>query len=382
VLAAALLLMAGSAFAAGHGGGGHSGGGRSGGGHSSGGHSVGGSHSSGGGSGHYAVPRSGGSGSGSHGHGQDRQPSFHGHDGGHHGGGFHGGGRGYYPYFYGGGYWPGLFFGWYWDDWGWDPYGYPYRYGYGYGHDYPYGYGHGYGREDREDMGALDLDISPGQTQVYVNGEKLGIVDNFDGWPQYLWLPKGTYDVVFYLEGYKTLARQVTVYPGVVIDMDDRMEQGPSTLPQDLQTKTHERRDERERYERDRSDRIDRGERGERDGGDWRDRVPEHRRHRSDDADRDGRYDRKDRDDRDGRDGHAGNGGWLSIKVEPEDASVYLDGQFVGTGSDLGRLERGLKVSPGKHHLAIVRPGRKAEEQDFDVTAGQNVRVQVDLDEN
>jgi len=55
---------------------------------------------------------------------------------------------------------------------------------------------------------------------------------------------KGTYDVAFYLDGYKTVARQISIYPGNVIDIDDRMESGPSVRPEDLATKTHERRDE------------------------------------------------------------------------------------------------------------------------------------------
>jgi len=310
---------------------------------------------------------------------------FHGHDGFHGNGGFHGGfhghdgfhgfhGRGYYPLGIGFdfGYWPGLYFGlgwgwgWGWDGWGWGyPYGYPYGYG-PYAERYGYGYGGGgYDSSSRDDMGALDLDISPGDTQVYVNGEKLGTVDDFDGWPQYLWLPKGTYDIVFYREGYKTLARQVSIYPGLVIDMDDKLEHGQSILPQDLQTKTHERRDDRMRYEQERSDRIDRGQWDprSRDDDNWRDRA--HRGHdRSDDSN--------------GR-SMSSDAGWLRLNIEPEDSSVYLDGRFVGTGSELGSMQNGLKVSPGKHHLAVVRPGRKSVERDFDATAGQDVKLSIEL---
>jgi hypothetical protein len=372
VLFAALLLAASSAWAAGHSGG-HSGGGRSGGGHSSGGGrtavhspSSGSSHGSGG-SWHNSGGRTA-IGSGTH-HGPSRQPSHHGN------GGFHGGrgGRGYYPYGYGYGYWPGLSIGlgWGWDGWGgWGyPWGYPYGSGYGYGPGYGYGE---YDRYSRDDMGALDLDISPGDTEVYINGEKLGTVDDYDGWPQYLWLPKGTYDVVFYRNGYKTLSRQVSVYPGLVIDMDDRLEQGQSVLPQDLQTKTHERRDDRMRYEKERSDRIDRGQWDprKRDDDNWRDRAHRGRDRRDQGADRE--------DDSNGR-AVSSDASWLRLDIDPEDSSVYLDGRFVGTGSELGSLQNGLKVEPGKHHLAVVRPGRKSVERDFDATAGQDVKLSVDL---
>jgi hypothetical protein len=98
----------------------------------------------------------------------------------------------------------------------------------------PGGQGSSEGPAPRDERGALDLDISPGRTQVFLDGEKIGTVDNFDGWPRYLWLPQGTYQLVFYLDGYKTLVRNMTIVPGMVIDMDDHMQRGPSTRPEDL----------------------------------------------------------------------------------------------------------------------------------------------------
>ena len=273
---AALLLLGLplTAQSRGHAGGGGGGGDRSahssgggshassGGGHSSG-HSGGG-HSSGGRTAH-GVP--GGSAGG------QRQPG-HGH-----GGIGHGGGRGfwrgghfyYYPFGFGFGFWPGY----YWDGWYGDPYYYPPSYG---GDGY-------YDREGDHEEGALDLDVSPGRTHVFVNGEDLGIVDRYDGWPGYLWLPEGTYDVAFYLPGYKTIARQITIYPGSVIDIDDRMEKGNSVRPEDLVTKTHERRDERLRFEHERQERIDR-QNGDDDDQDWHDRVRHDRGAMRDDAER------------------------------------------------------------------------------------------------
>jgi hypothetical protein len=362
VLAVALVLIAGTTFA-GDRSSAHHGSGSSGRTAVS---SGGGSHSSGGGSSHSsgtrtAVPTGSGGSSGA----PSRQPPTHHSHGGHfgHGGGFNGGFYGgYYPYYYPYGFWPRFWWGWYWDD---DYYREP----------YPYGYGHRYGYGSRDEMGALDLDLSPARTQVFVDGEMVGTVDDFDGWPQYLWLPKGTYDVVFYLDGYKTLARQVTIYPGLVIDMDDRMEPGQSTRPQDLVPKTHERRDSRIDYERDRAERIDRGTWDHRgDEGDWHDRAPRHE-------------DRgmppqppKGEADREGRSAPSGDAGWLRLAVTPEDASVYLDGRFVGTGSELAGMQGGLKVAVGVHHLAIVRPGREPEERDFEVAAGEQIKLDVDLD--
>lgn len=302
-----------------------------------------------------------------------RQPPSRGDRGGrgdrhHRGGGHFYYGGGYYPYHYpygwgNYGFWPG-FYGWWWG-------GYPYH---GYG-NYPGGY------YDRDRAGALDFDVHPGRTEVHVDGQYVGKVDGFDGWPRYLWLPKGTYDVVLYLDGYKTVARQISVYPGSVIQIDDRMEPGDSVRPEDLVSKSTERRDERLRYERERRERMNRGEDDY--DEDWRDRVRRDR-GRMRDHDRDDRADRDDyaeRDRNDGRDGRdSEEKGRLVLDVEPEDASVYLDGRFVGTGSELALMRDGLPVTPGEHRLAIVRPGRKAEEREFDVEAGEEVEIEVELE--
>jgi hypothetical protein len=366
----AALLVLGLPLAAqgrgGHGGGG-GGGGRSahstGGGSHSGGNSGGGSSS--GGHTAHGVP-GGGSNGGQH------QPGTH--------GGFHGGhgfyGHGFYYPYYGFGIWPS--FSWWWYD---DPYYYPGYYGYpGYG-----GYGGGYDHYDHDRAGALDLDVSPGRTHVFVNGEDLGIVDRYDGWPGYLWLPKGTYDVAFYLDGYKTIARQITIYPGTVVDIDDRMEHGESIRPEDLVSKSHARRDERMNYERQRREELQRQDGDDEDQG-WRDRVRHDRGAMRDDDDQGQDMDRHDTDRHEGRydDRHDGprdsSRAHLRLSVEPQDASVYLDGQFVGTGTDLSLLHAGLPIAPGTHRLSVVRPGHKAVEKEFDVKDGGDVRLDIALE--
>jgi hypothetical protein len=265
----------------------------------------------------------------------------------------------------------GSYFGWGWGGWGgwgwWGPSYYPYYDPYYYGGGYPR---HSYGRGD--ELGALDLDVSPGRTQVYLDGQYIGKVDAFDGWPQHLWLEKGTYDLAFYLDGYKTVARQVSVYPGVVMSFEDSMEPGDAVRPEDLVTKTHDRRDDRLRNERDQQQRADRGDsRDDRgDDSDWRDRVRRDRERRGPEARR------SDSSRIDARE----EPGRVRMKIEPEDASVYLDGRFLGTGDELGELHRGLLVDPGEHRLAVVRPGHKSEETEFSIESGQEIELEVELE--
>lgn len=333
--------------------------------------------SSGGSEPRVAVPRTGG---GNDGPSRQRphNPSGSGHGDWNHGGG------GYYGGHYGGYYGPGSYYygpywgwgwgfgSWWWDDYYW--YGPPYsHYGrYGYGNRYGYGYG-----DDRYGTaGAVDIDVSPGKTEVWIDGRYTGTADDFDGFPQYLWLDRGTYDLVLYREGYKTIARQITIRPGQVISMGDRLQPGESVRPEDLATKTHERRDERIRSEEERREEIAR--RGNDGMDDWRDRA-RRRMEERDRYDNDGREEER-AEERSMSEDSADGTGHLRLDVEPSDASVYLDGRFVGTGIDLQRSRNGIRLEPGEHRIAVVRPGHKAEEQEFTVAAGEDVELEFELE--
>jgi|GEM_PF-583423 len=415
----AMLFAGQPALAMSHGGGG--GGGHSGGG--GGGHASGGSHSGGGGHMSSRGPSGGGGTAHPIGPGGRFFGPSRGFRGGFDHGGFDRGGRFFrgHDRFFGGGFFPfgfglGLGLGFAWDyPWGWGPgfYGYwgPSWYGYnpgywaypGYGDGYsgdPNGYSPGYSApapRSRGEMGALDIAISPSDAEVYLNGEYVGRARDFSGWGRgYLWLEKGTYDIVFYKDGYRTLARQVSIYPGLVIKWDDKLEHGQAVRPEDLATKSHERRDSRLQFERDRADQIDRrqqmqepppyqGQQAPQDnsGGwndNWRDRVNRDRGDRNDNgaapqrnvqpAPAPGPARAAVTSDQYGR---------LRMKVEPDDASVYLDGRFVGTGSDLAGNEAGLLLSPGHHRVSVVRPGHRAEERDLDALLGKDVDLTVTL---
>jgi len=247
-------------------------------------------------------------------------------------------------------------------------------------------------------MGALSLDLSPSDAEVYLDGEYVGRVRDFSGWRNgYMWLKKGTYDIVFYKDGYRTLARQVSIYPGLVIKWDDKMERGQAVRPEDLPSKTHERRDSRLQFERDRADQLDRqqqsydqGQPGPGGWNTWQDRVnrdrngagsappspsqPENATPQSNDLQRPQPAPAPTL-----AAATADQYGRLRIKVEPDDASVYLDGRFVGTGSDLAGNEAGLVLAPGHHRVSVVRPGHKAEERSIDAVLGKDVDLTVTL---
>ncbi len=48
-----------------------------------------------------------------------------------------------------------------------------------------------------QNLGALDLNVKPKNTQVYLNGNYIGVTGKFDGFPNFLWLREGTYELTF-----------------------------------------------------------------------------------------------------------------------------------------------------------------------------------------
>ncbi len=314
--------------------------------------------------GHGYGDHGGGHGYGGHGGGQGYGDHGSGHGYGGHGGGQGYGGQGYghhgYRRGYGGqhhSYRPNYRDRHYWrkpyfyydpfDSFGVGFYYGPYRYyGHGYyGHGYPYPYGYWppdryyVGRHPEDSMGALDINLKPDKTEIYLDGQRIGLADNFDGFPSYLWLEKGTYDLVFYKEGYQTLARQYSIYPGIVVDVNDRLVPGDSILPEDLVTKSTEIRDERLRRD---EERVAEAERRE-------------TRRSSSNISR------------------------LHLAVLPEDAAIYLDSEFLGTGFELAQLSAGLIVEPGEHLLEVVRPGFASEQRPVNLAPGQQLDLKIEL---
>jgi PEGA domain-containing protein len=157
------------------------------------------------------------------------------------GGGHYGYGYGY-PYYYPSHYYYSPFyfsFGWY-GAYGWYPWygaaaygygGYPY---YGYYGGYPqYGpyppYPYYYPRYEA----AVDLRIQVPQrnAEVYLDGYIVGRVDDFDGTFQRLRVPYGEHEIAVYLEGYQTIAQKMLFRPGESYKIAEAMRQLPAGQP-------------------------------------------------------------------------------------------------------------------------------------------------------
>lgn len=305
---------------------------------------------------------------------------------GHRGGGHRGSGRRVivvrpsFGFGFGYGYGP------YWSD--------PYWYGYGYGPYYRGGYPGGYGYGYRGSNWAIvDTDVSPESARVYLDGEFIGTADDFDGFPDYLYLRRGRYRLEFRLEGFQPRAIDVDARPGVKVDIDEKLPRvsgapryGDYDTPEPRGgvrrfwgkrnnasvevTGEDERYGEGRQYYRDRDD-ADDDEYADRDRDrDW-DR----------DRDRRERVEREDlpREEWRGRGTAEQGGSRIVFEVRPDDASIYLDDRFIGKASELDS-DDGIAIAPGRHTLVVSLKGYRERRIEIDVSRGETENVEITLE--
>ena len=298
---------------------------------------------------------------------------------GHGGGGGRGGGHGFGGRGHGGGrVFIGIGGGWGWGYWGWPGY-----YGY-YGPGYGPGYGRVYG--PAEQWAVIDTDISPEEAQVYLDGRYIGIADDFDGNPDYLYLKPGRYRIEFRLEGYETLTRQIEARPGVSMDFKDKLHKIAGAKHYGSYERPRQQGEVR-RYFGKRRDAVEPVDPSDQPSSDSvtaedsdddldapppQDRAPALRQPRRDGDQYGDRW-------RSGQRSRAEARTRLRLNIEPSDAAVYVDNRFVGTAEEVNSLERGVSVSAGKHTVTVSRPGFRDKTSDVTVEQGRTATLEISL---
>jgi hypothetical protein len=115
----------------------------------------------------------------------------------------------------------------------WPSYGYYYpAFGPYYGGWYPYPYGfyppyyYAY-----DYLSSARVQVTPRDAQVYVDGYFAGMVDDFDGIFQRLRLDPGEHDLQLYREGYRTISEKILFRPGQTYRIRYVMEPLPAGAP-------------------------------------------------------------------------------------------------------------------------------------------------------
>jgi hypothetical protein len=65
--------------------------------------------------------------------------------------------------------------------------------------------------------------------------------------------------------------------------------------------------------------------------------------------------------------------GGVSFSIVPEDASVIVDGSYIGIARDFAPTHQPLTLTPGRHHVELDVPGMTPLAFDVDIVAGQVV---------
>ncbi len=178
----------------------------------------------------------------------------------------------------------------------------------------------------------------------------------------------GRHEITLKRDGYRTHRFKVYAAEDSTLKIRHTMEKGsgPDTI-EDLAGERglyEERRREARREERDDDDRDDRSaERDDRAEGPARDEGPVGEPRRE-----------AERPAGPVTDGNAAPG-LLNLNVTPADASVYVDGRFVGSARQAGELE----LRPGRHRIEVVRPGYRTAERDLTIETGRTQTLSLDL---
>ena len=211
----------------------------------------------------------------------------------------------------------------------------------------------------RTDLAAVSTDVEPEHARVYLDGELIGVADDFDGTPSYLFLKPGHYKLEFRLGGYKTESMEINAQPGQQYPVNFKL----ARIPGEKATPWYDRPKGLPvaRVFAPRSGGAvapagaapDSGPRPElRGSGPGVAQGPA-----------------------------VARGAALEFRVAPPNAAVYVDGDLVGSGAELSRLERGLAVTPGHHRLEVVAPNHETKVLEIDVKEGERQQIVIELEE-
>ncbi|MBN2384692.1 PEGA domain-containing protein [bacterium] len=212
--------------------------------------------------------------------------------------------------------------------------------------------------------GYLDLDVVPEEAKVFINNEYIGICDQFDGFPDFLYLEVGTYTIRFSLESYLDHEQQITVRPGRELEFNTRLIKGPSS---DYDRTHHPDQTQPASDDQEQPVLIE-GPPAEPDRPETAtvpDKPPSPIQ-----PDQTATQETKPQPD---------GTGFIRFRIFPREATVYLDGTFVGVAHELNDRADALEFSAGRHQLEIMMPGHETASQELELKPGETSQVRIIL---
>ena len=186
------------------------------------------------------------------------------------------------------------------------------------------------------DESSARIQVTPRQTEVYVDGYLAGIVDDFDGFAQRLRVAPGEHVIELYLDGHKTIAQTILFAPGQSYRVRHAMEAIAAGEPAPTRPTPKPGAARQPSFDAF-GHPINRGSAG----------APP-----------------------------ADEGAAIAIRVQPGDALVLIDGErWQTSGAD--RLE--IRVAPGEHRIEIQKDGYQPFTTSIKVGQGVTAPINVSL---
>ncbi len=203
--------------------------------------------------------------------------------------------------------------------------------------------------------GAVKFDVKPKQALVYVDGFYAGIVDDFDGAFQRLYVEPGGHEITLFLDGYKTHSERAYLAPDHTFKIKFQMEKlGPGETSERPPTPVIPPRAEPPfgNGGRGSSSRRQQGP----PNGQGRGPVPEPGVNEQSAP-------------------HLGRG-TLELTLQPADAEILIDGQsWPRTGADRVTMD----LQDGHHNIQVRQSGYSGYLSDFEIRPGETTALSVTL---
>ncbi len=275
------------------------------------------------------------------------------------------------PYFYDPFFWGSYGWGWGWGaglgygyGWGWYPYG-GYGWGYpGYYGGYPYGYYRNYSE--------ARIEVKPKDAKVYVDGYYAGIVDDFDGWAQRLEAPPGQHQVTVYLEGYHSLNQELLFQPGKTVHIKGDLQRLPNGAPNEpVPQPTNPPPTQRQPYRQ-----------GPPPGQPYDQPYGTAEANPNDPQAPPPSQPYNPRPSRRGpqtsmRATDPSQFGTLSIRVQPADATILVDGERWNMPD--GQVGFSIQMAPGRHRVEVRKEGYRGFSTEVEIQSGELTPLNVSL---
>lgn len=203
--------------------------------------------------------------------------------------------------------------------------------------------------DDDYDVASIEIDIQPRKARLVLNGEEIGKARDYDGRWDVLRLKSGVHQLEFRADGYRTLRIYLDARSGRQYRVDERLQRGDGLDPRSDEPPAPEleaRRDEPIAPAPAAEIEVDPA-------------IGE-------------------RLDLDLRAGSLTTG-FLRLTIAPDDAAVYLDGEFLARAGELARLHGAISVAGGSHTVEVVHPRLGTKRVEVEIEGDATEDVEIDL---